>query len=212
MSIQYLLEAPVSLVLMLLTVVVSILGLINEHFRDKNLLVPYDTLVYKEYWRVFTSGFVHGNPMHLMMNMVTFFFFSFMLEHRLGHVEFAALYLSSLIVSNLMVLLRYRNDSSYEGSLGASGAISGVVLASVICTPYLKFGFPIISEMYPVLTLPAYVVAGGYVIFSLVFALVPNKMKVNHDAHFWGSVAGIVLVFLLKPGLIVYLERYFLAG
>ncbi|MCI4671633.1 MAG: rhomboid family intramembrane serine protease [Bacteroidia bacterium] len=209
MSISYLLEAPVSLSLFILTLAISILGLINENFRDKNLLVPYDTLVYKEYWRILTSGFIHGNGMHLLMNMITFFFFSFMLEHRIGHGQFALLYFASLVISNLMVLIRYRKDTAYEGSLGASGAISGVVLASVICAPYLKFGFPVISEMYPILTLPAYVVAGAYVIFSLVFTLVPNKMKVNHDAHFWGSLAGIILVFILKPGLLVYLERYF---
>lgn len=212
MSVQYLLAAPVSLSLLILTIAISILGFINENFRDKNLLVPYDTLIYKEYWRIITSGFVHGNVMHLLMNMITFFFFAFMLEHRLGHLQFAALYFVSLLISNLMVLVRYKNDTSYEGSLGASGAISGVVLASVICAPYLKFGFPVISEIFPILTLPAYVVAGGYVLYSLIFTLVPNKMKVNHDAHFWGSVAGIVLVFLLKPGLWIYLERFFLVG
>jgi len=212
MSITYLLQAPVALSLMVITLVMSVLGLINENFRDKNLLVPYDTLMYKEYWRIISSGFVHGTPMHLMMNMITFFFFSFMLEHRLGHWEFGALYLASLLISNAMVLLRYRQDTSYEGSLGASGAISGVVLAAVICAPYLKFGFPVISDMYPFLTLPAYLVAGGYVIFSLAFTLIPNRMRINHDAHFWGSLAGILLVFALKPGLMIYLERYFLAG
>ncbi|MEO0895832.1 MAG: rhomboid family intramembrane serine protease [Bacteroidota bacterium] len=211
MFIQHLLGAPVALTLFIITLIVSIIALVNENFKDKMLLIPYDTVMYKEYWRVLTSGFVHGNIHHLLMNMITFFFFSFMLEHKIGHWQFGTLYFASLLISNGMVMLRYHKDSAYEGTLGASGAISGVVLATVLVAPYLKVGLPVISEMFPILTLPAMIVAFGYLLFSLVFTIVPNKMKVNHDAHFWGAFAGVILAFCLKPGLMMILERYFLA-
>lgn len=208
MTFSYLADAPVALILFLLILSISILGLINDSFREKHLLVPYDMIVYKEYWRLLTSGFIHGNIAHLSLNLVTFFFFSFILEHRLGHWQFLTFYVSALILSNLAVVLRYRNETSYEGSLGASGAISAVVIGTIICNPYLTFGLPILSDMYPWLTIPGYLVGAGYIIYSLVSMLAKQQVRVNHDAHFWGAVSGIALTFMLKPSVWIIINRF----
>lgn len=208
MALSYILEAPVALGILVITLGLSIWGLLDENFRDKHILVPYDMLIYKEYWRIFTSGFVHGNYLHMLMNMVSFYFFSFILEHRLGHWQFLALYILGLLLSNLYVVIRYKNDTAYEGSVGASGAISAVVLSAVICNPYLKFGLPVISERWPILQLPGYLVALGFMIYSLVNMFRKSEMNINHAAHLWGALAGIALTFLLKPDVTDVLSRW----
>lgn len=208
MALSYLLEAPVALVLLIIIVGISIWGLLDEDFKDKHILIPYDMLVYKEYWRIITSGFIHGNSLHLMFNMGTFYFFAFILEHRLGHWQFLLLYFLGLILSNLAVVIRHKNDTAYEGTLGASGAISAVVLSTTICNPYLKFGLPYISEVWPVFQLPGFVVAFAFIVYSLANMFRKTEMDINHAAHLWGALAGIALTFILKPGVIDLLEKW----
>ncbi|MEM9897741.1 MAG: rhomboid family intramembrane serine protease [Bacteroidota bacterium] len=209
MTFEAILNAPVALSILIILLGISIWGLIKEDFRDKLILVPYDMMIYKEYWRIFTSGFVHGNINHMLLNGITYFFFAFLVEARMGHWQFAALFVASLLISNGFVVWRYYQDSSYEGTLGASGAISGIVLGAVLLNPHLTFGIPIISDFLPFLTLPAYMAAGIYILYSAISIFLPVKQTINHLAHLTGALAGIGLSFLLKPGLLGLLEESF---
>lgn len=204
-----LLASPVALTIALLILAFSLWGFFREAFRDRHILVPYDMIVYREYWRLITSGFIHGNYLHLALNLITFFFFAFMLEQRLGHWQFGVLYFSALLLSNVAVSLIYRRDASYEGSVGASGAISGVVLSAVICHPYLEFGLPVLSNMWPWLRLPAYLVAGLYLLYTLVSSMRKHEARINHHAHLWGAIAGIALTLLIKPSVVYTLGAFF---
>ena len=208
MTLDYLFHAPVALTIFIITIITSIIGFNRESFLDKHILLPYDMILYKEYWRVITSGFIHGNTFHLVLNMVTYYFFAFMLEHRLGHWEFAVLYISGLMISNIATTLWYKNDTAFDGSLGASGAISAIVLSAVICNPYLKFGLPVLSEMFPILQLPGYVIAAAYLIYSLVNSLRKTELPINHVAHLWGAIAGIIMTFTLKPAVVDVLGKF----
>jgi membrane associated rhomboid family serine protease len=202
MLLSRILDAPVSLGIILLTAAVSIWGFFREDFRDRHLLVPYDMLLYKEYWRVITSGFFHGNVLHLSLNLATFLCFGFLLEFRLGHLQVALLYFASLLLSNLAVTLIYRNDTAYEGSIGASGAISGVVLGSILCEPTLRYGFPVISNAFPAFAIPGYVIGGLFLIYSLMNAFRESDWHINHHAHLWGAVAGVLLTVAFDPQVI----------
>ena len=199
MPYEYILYAPVALVIFILTIGLSIWALLNEDFKDKLLLIPYDMLMYKEYWRLLTSGFIHGNPLHLSMNIVSFYFFAFILEHRIGHWQFLVLYLLGMLISNIATTIRYKNDTSFEGSLGASGAISAIILSAVIVNPYLNFGLPILTDLFPFLQLPGYIIAIIFLIYSLINSFRTTQMQINHVAHFWGAFSGILLTFMIKP-------------
>ncbi|MEM7370069.1 MAG: rhomboid family intramembrane serine protease [Bacteroidota bacterium] len=208
MSIEYILQGPVALVIMLLTIGLSIWALFDENMKDRHVLIPYDMLMYKEYWRLISSAFIHGNYMHLAFNMLTFYFFAFMLESRLGHWQFAALYMGGLLISQIATTLIYRKDTAFEGSVGASGAISAMVLAAALADPYLRFGLPVISQQWPMLHLPGYIIGIVFLIYSLVNALRKQETTVNHHAHLWGAIAGVLMVFMLQPDLPKILERY----
>lgn len=208
MSIEYFLQGPVALVILLLTVGLSTWALFDENMKDRHVLIPYDMIMYKEYWRLFTSAFIHGNYMHLAFNMLTFYFFAFMLEARLGHWQFAVLYMGGLLISQVATTLIYRQDTAFEGSVGASGAISALVLAAALSDPYLRFGLPVISTQWPILQLPGYVLGVVFLLYSLVNAVRKHETQVNHHAHLWGAITGVFMVFILKPELPKILERY----
>jgi membrane associated rhomboid family serine protease len=199
MNWTYLFDAPVTIALLALTTIVSLLALWREDIRDRHVLVPYDTLTYREYWRLLTSGLIHGNGLHLAFNMVTLLFFGALLEHRLGHGGFALLYGLGLLISNLGVTLRYGRDTDYEGTLGASGAVSAVVLGVVVANPFLRFGLPLVSDLWPLLTVPAWIMGTVYLLYTAVSMCLPRRLPINHDAHLWGALSGIVLTLLFKP-------------
>ncbi|MEM8890306.1 MAG: rhomboid family intramembrane serine protease [Bacteroidota bacterium] len=208
MPYEYILYAPVALVIFILTIGLSVWALLNEDFKDKLLLIPYDMLMYKEYWRLLTSGFIHGNPLHLSMNIVSFYFFAFILEHRIGHWQFLVLYLLGMLISNIATTIRYKSDTAFEGSLGASGAISAIILSAVIVNPYLNFGLPILTDLFPVLQLPGYIIAIIFLIYSLINSFRTTQMQINHVAHFWGAFSGILLTFMIKPKVVDILHGF----
>lgn len=208
MPYEYILYAPVALVIFILTLGLSVWALLNEDFKDKLLLIPYDMLMYKEYWRLLTSGFIHGNPLHLSMNIVSFYFFAFILEHRIGHWQFLVLYLLGMLISNVATTIRYKNDTAFEGSLGASGAISAIILSAVIVNPYLNFGLPILTDLFPFLQLPGYIIAIIFLIYSLINSFRTTQMQINHVAHFWGAFSGILLTFMIKPKVVDILHGF----
>jgi membrane associated rhomboid family serine protease len=199
MNWTYFLEAPITLVIIGLTTLVSLVAFWRDDLQDRHVLVPYDAITYREYWRLLSSGFIHGNGIHLGFNMITLLFFGSLLEHRLGHGAFLLLYVVGLAISSGGVTLRYRQDTSYEGTLGASGAVSAVVLGVIILNPFLRFGLPILSDLWPLLTAPAWVVGVMYLSFTLVSMFLPRRLPINHDSHWWGAMAGILMTVLLKP-------------
>ena len=208
MGIAYLLQGPVALVVLLLTIGMSVWALLDENVRDRHVLVPYDMILYKEYWRFFTSAFIHGNYTHLLFNMVTFYFFAFMFEDRVGHWQFAVLYFGGLIVSQGATTLIFRNDTAFEGSVGASGAISALVLGAAFADPYLRFGIPVLTTQWPFLQVPGYVIGIIFLLYSLINAFRKQETQINHHAHLWGALSGILLVFILQPDLPKIIERY----
>jgi membrane associated rhomboid family serine protease len=175
------------------TIAASLYGLYRSpRFIERCLFRPYYFLRKQRYETIVTSGFVHGDFGHLLLNMVTFYFFAFPLESRIGPARFALLYLLGLIASDLGTYFKHRNDPDYA-SLGASGAISAVLFAAIVYYPEMKlFIIPI-----PV-PIPAPLFAVGYVAYSWWSAR-QARGRINHDAHLVGALFGVVFVMLTDP-------------
>jgi membrane associated rhomboid family serine protease len=176
-----------------LTLIVSVIGLSRPQLVDRLLLRPYYMVRKGEYYRLITSGLVHADWWHLIFNMMTFFFFAFLLERVLGQALFLLLYVLGLVLSDLGTWIRHRNDPEYA-SLGASGAILAVLFASIVYFPdqslYL-FPLPI--------PIPAPLFAVGYLAYSW-WSSRQNRGRINHDAHIGGAITGLLFVAVTDPG------------
>jgi membrane associated rhomboid family serine protease len=186
---------PGALVIFVLTIVLSVIGFKSPTLIDRMLFRPY-TLVRKNEWdRLITSGFVHMDGMHLLFNMLSFFFFAFTLERVIGTVSFLLLYVIGLALSELGTWLKHRNNPQYA-SLGASGAVLAVMFAYIIYFPTSKLSLLILP-----IPIPAPLFAVLYLAYSWWQAK-QNGGRVNHDAHFGGALVGIAFVFVTDPGAI----------
>jgi len=182
--------AAIILVVTLATSLAALYG--SPKIIEHSLFRPYWFLRRRQYATIVTSGLVHADLPHLIFNLITFYFFAFQLEKQIGGARFAALYLIGLVVSDTGTYFKHRNDPDYA-SLGASGAISAVLFASIVYFPWQKlFIIPI-----PV-PIPAPIFAIGYVAYSW-YSSRQARGRINHDAHLGGALAGLAFVLLTDP-------------
>jgi membrane associated rhomboid family serine protease len=172
--------------LILVTFVVSYQGLKNYSFIDKYSFNTEKVLIYKEYIRFLSSGFLHISWLHLIINMIVLYSFGQGVELRFGMVPMAIIYFISLIGGNGIALLIHRNNSNYT-SIGSSGAISGLVFATIALVPGLNIFF-----------LPAWIFGLAYVLYS-IYAIGSGKTDVGHAAHLGGGLIGMAAGLAMFP-------------
>jgi len=163
---------------------------------------PYSVNHGKQYYRLLSSGFVHSNTVHLLFNMIALYFFGGVVERiyiiffgHFGIFLYVITYLAGIVVSNLKTYYIYRN-SSYYNSLGASGGVASVLFASILYKPTVGIC------LYIAFCMPAFILGAIYLIYSYYSG---RKMadNVNHDAHLFGSLFGIVFTILLRPVVVI---------
>jgi membrane associated rhomboid family serine protease len=160
---------------------------------ERCLFRPYWLVRARQYDTLVTSGFVHGDLFHLLFNMMTFWFFAFPLEARIGEARFAVLYFAGLVISDLGTYFKHRDDPHYA-SLGASGAISAVLFSHIVYFP---------SNSIMILPIPVPIPAPVFAVLYLLFTWYSARKehgRINHDAHLGGAVFGLLFVLLTDPG------------
>lgn len=189
------LASPVAAVIFLFTVATSIYCFSHDDVQRKLMLNPYTISRGSRSYTVFTSGLIHSDWMHLIFNMMTFFFFAFRLEQHLGHWQFGFLYLAGLVLSDIPSILKHKDDIWYN-SLGASGAISAVLFSYILFDPLTKL------MIFPLpIPIPALLFAGLYLVYC-AYASKRSRDNINHDAHFFGAIAGLAITLILVPGIV----------
>lgn len=185
----------------LATLATSLVALfVSPGVLDKNLFRPYWMERRKQYHTVITSGFVHADIMHLLFNMMTYYFFAFDLERAIGPMKFFALYFIALLTSSLGSWYKQRRNPDYA-TVGASGAICAVLFASILYFPdksMLIFPIPI--------PIPAPLFAVGYLAYTY-YAARNQRDRINHDAHLGGALTGLLFVAVTEPVAYQYFFR-----
>ena len=138
-----------------------------------------------------TSMFMHGGWLHLAGNMLFLWIFGDNVEHRIGHVPYLAFYVvAGLIASFAQILV---NTDSVIPTLGASGAISGVLGAYLVMFPTNRV--TVIMLRFP-MQVPAIVAIGLWAVFQFISGIGALGVEetgggVAYMAHIGGFVAGV---------------------
>lgn len=144
--------------------------------------------------RMFSSGFLHVNTMHLFFNMFTLYFFADVVIRYLGTVNFLIVYIASLILGNLLSLY-FHKDEFYYSAVGASGAVTGILYAAILIRPDMS-----LYMFFIPVPIPAYLFGIGYLLYS-IYGMKRRVGNIGHDAHFGGAIGGYVLTLILAPWL-----------
>src|SRR5690606_7566445 len=131
----------------------------NEKLKHSLLLYPAGMQHPGQWYRLLTAGFVHADYMHLLFNMITFYFFGGIVAQLLGGEMMLLLYLTGSIVSCLPSMIKHRGNPAYR-SLGASGGVASVVFAMIYMAPWEKI------YIFFAIGLPSIVFAVVYLIYT----------------------------------------------
>ncbi len=196
-----------NLIIIVLTILVSINAQNNMNLYSQLMMKPYEVMKRRQYWRFLTSGFVHDGYSHLGFNMFTLYFFGGAVEQYFGYIlgsastiVFIFFYLSALIVSDLPGYFKNKNKPGYN-TIGASGAVSAMVFASIIYAPLNKICF------FALLCLPGFILGIIFIIYS--FTQSKNlSQNINHEAHLYGALYGIAFSIWVYPeSLSIFLDQ-----
>lgn len=153
------------------------------------------------YLTLFSSLFMHGGFMHIAGNMLYLWIFGDNVEDNLGHVKFIVFYLlCGLLASATHIVF---DPASRIPSLGASGAIAGVLGAYLILHPHRRIRVLVPLGFFSQITdLPAIVVIGLWAVLQFFQGfgsiMETEQSGVAYMAHVGGFVAGVVLIFLFR--------------
>ena len=152
-----------------------------------------------EYWRLLTSGFLHGNLVHIATNMISLYLLGLPLERILGRGRFLVIYLLSLLGSSVSVLLF---SAPVSLTIGASGAVYGLMGALLVTFKRLRYD---LRQLIVVIALNVWVTfqfagiswqghLGGLVVGAVVGAAMVYPPQRTRREWQWGTAFGVLVV------------------
>lgn len=185
----------ITIVIIALTALVSYWAFTDRTLFYKLLLNPYQVWHRREWYRMVTHALVHGSMAHLFVNMLVLFFFApklvYIFKLIFGHSSlwFILLYITSVVVASVGSTFTYR-DSPHYNSVGASGAVSAVLYATIFFDPMGLIYF------FGIIPIPGIVFGILYLLYSRYMAQRGGD-NINHDAHMAGAVYGFFFPVLI---------------
>ncbi len=191
----------ITVIIIIITVFVSLASFQNRELFDRLKFNAYQIKHSKEWYRAFSYGFIHADFVHLAINMFVLYSFGSSIEYFFEEtfpgkviLYFLALYIGGVLFSTLFDLRKHNEDPSYN-AVGASGAVSAVVFASILFFPLGK-----LSLLFIPIQIPSFIFGTLYLIYS-AYMNKKNIDNIGHSAHFWGAVYGFIFPIILKPAL-----------
>ena len=181
----------ITLIIIAVTVLISIAAFRDEALINKLILWPRYMDSPQEYYRLLTSGFIHADWNHLLFNMFSLYFMGGVVEGVLGG-GIVTLYLTGIIVASLPSFLKNRNNNHYR-SLGASGGTASILFFVIYMVPWGKLRLLFIPIPIPC------IVFGVLYLLGEAYIAKRGQGNVNHDAHIWGAVYGLVYALIMDP-------------
>jgi membrane associated rhomboid family serine protease len=151
--------------------------------------VGMDVSLGEKFFPLFSCMFLHGGLLHLLGNMWFMWIFADNVEDRMGHFGFIIFYLLCGLAAGLFHW--YMQPGSRVPTVGASGAIAGVLGAYVIFFPKAKVStlVPIVFFYWRILKIPAYIFLGIWFIYQFLMGMTESSAAVAGIA-FWAHIGG----------------------
>jgi membrane associated rhomboid family serine protease len=141
-------------------------------------------------WQLVSYAFLHGGFTHLLFNMFGLYMFGSEIERLLGPRRYPLYYFTCVIGAALTQLaVAQFGDGEVYPTIGASGAIFGLLLAYGLAFPHRK-----LMLLFPPIPMPAWLFVTLYGLFELMLGVLRTSDGVAHFAHLGGMAAGFVLI------------------
>jgi membrane associated rhomboid family serine protease len=194
-----------NLILLISIGAVSYISFSNAEMFRKLLFNPYTIIREKQWYRFISSAWLHGDMMHLFVNLYILYSFGNYLEMitttwfgGAGSFYYLFLFVGSVIIGHIPSYIKHKDNYSFS-SVGASGGVSGILFACILVSPLMQlrlfFAIPINSLIFGVL----------YLAYTWYMSKKGGDI-INHDAHLWGALGGMILLIAIKP---VVLTNFF---
>ena len=191
-------EFNITLIIMVITALISYKAFNDQAFFNQLKHFPYAEKRNKEWYRMLTSGFLHGGWAHLIINMYVLLEFGGLVERFFvnsvgelwGRLLFVIMYITTIIAADIPTYLKHKDNPSFA-SIGASGAVSGIVFIFILLYPMSGMGILFIPIRFP-----AIVFGILYLVYSS-WASRNQRGIIDHDAHFYGAIWGMLFVIAM---------------
>lgn len=142
-------------------------------------------------WQIITSAFMHGSVTHILFNMIALYMFGGAIERTFGARPFLIYYVVCAVVASLLQLavLWFVPPGQYGPTVGASGAIFGLLLAFGMLYPHEK-----VMLIFLPIPIPAWLFVSLYAVAELAMGVTGIAPGVAHFAHLGGMLGGLVLI------------------
>lgn len=189
-----------NLILVISIGIVSYLCFTNRDLFNKLLFSPYIIIREKQWYRFLTSAWVHGDFMHLFVNLFVLYSFGNFLELVLsswfgnGIIQYLLLFIGSVIIAHIPTYLKEKDNYHYS-SVGASGGVSGVLFASILIQPLQPL------YLFAILPIPG-------IMFGILYLFYTQRMaksstdNINHEAHLFGAIGGMLILVAMRPSVV----------
>jgi len=171
----------------------------------KYMFIPFEVKNYKAYYRIISHGFLHGDLMHLIFNMFSLYSFGELLEQALGimrspvqgYILYSIIYFGGIAVATHPAMIKHHNNPTYR-SLGASGGVSSVLMATMMLFPESEIGFFFFIPMKAYIAIPVFFLIEHWMQRS-------GKTGIAHDAHIGGAAFGLLSMIAIEPNVVAHL-------
>ena len=187
-----------TIIIIIITSVVSYMAWQNGELFQKLKFNAWYIREDKEWYRFFSYALLHADWGHLLVNMFVLWSFSdivlrfFRLDFgNMAGLYFLLLYVGGVFFSTVFDYFKHRNNIYYN-AVGASGAVSAVLFASIILYPNGRIFFFFIP-----IGIPAWIFGILYLVYSAYMGK-RNVDNIGHSAHFWGAVYGVIFTLLIN--------------
>lgn len=183
----------VAIIIIGLNIFFSYKGFRDRIFFNKYKFIPMH-IKSGEKIRYISSGFLHVDTTHLIVNMFTLYFFVDAVIFRVGDINFLIIYFTSLIFGNWLTYRFNSNNINYS-AVGASGAVMGIVYSAILLNPEMTLFFFVIP-------MPGYLFGLGYLFYS-IYSMKKVNDNIGHEAHLGGAIAGFFSTIFISPAVVL---------